>query len=253
MKREGKLLEAEQSFYSSAVKLSLYLRDDNLEGQILEEDSLPDDFGPYKLPSREEALAAAEAAAKMRPEWRVLQAQREQLQAELALAQNSAAPKVDLTASFGNALDKLKPEANVGMKVEMQLQRRDARGAEETARAELTRIDAEQRLLVDTQRAEVLAAYNELALAHRAIAVASEELDISLRGEQAERTKQELGDSTLLKVNLREQYRIEAATRLIEAKRAARAALANFCAASGQDLVTCMVPTTGSEAEAPEK
>jgi len=253
LKREGKLLEAEQSFYSSAVKLSLYLRDDNLEGQILEEDSLPDDFGPYKLPSREEALAAAEAAAKMRPEWRVLQAQREQLQAELALAQNSAAPKVDLTASFGNALDKLKPEANVGMKVEMQLQRRDARGAEETARAELTRIDAEQRLLVDTQRAEVLAAYNELALAHRAIAVASEELDISLRGEQAERTKQELGDSTLLKVNLREQYRIEAATRLIEAKRAARAALANFCAASGQDLVTCMVPTTGSEAEAPEK
>ena len=87
----------------------------------------------------------------------------------------------------------------------------------------------------------------------RAIAVASEELDISLRGEQAERTKQELGDSTLLKVNLREQYRIEAATRLIEAKRAARAALANFCAASGQDLVTCMVPTTGSETEAPEK
>ncbi len=251
LKREGKLLEAEQSFYSSAVKLSLYLRDDNLEGQILEEDSLPADFGPYALPSKEDALAAAEAAAKRRPEWRVLQAQREQLQAELALAQNSSAPKVDLTASFGNAINKIKPEANVGMKVEMQLQRRDARGAEETARAELTRIDAEQRLLVDTQRAEVLAAYNELALAHRAIAVASEELDISLRGEEAERIKQELGDSTLLKVNLREQYRIEAATRLIEAKRAARAALANFCAASGQELVSCMIPSATTAPDAP--
>jgi len=243
LKREGKLLEAEQSFYSAAVKLSLYLRDDNLEGQILEEDALPDDFAPYALPSREMAEAAAEAAAKRRPEWAVLQAEREQLRAEIDLAQNTAAPKIDLAGSVGNAVNEIKPEANLGVKVEMQLQRRDARGAEETARAELARIDADQRLLVDTQRAKVLAAYNELALAHRAIAVAREELDISLKGEQAERTKLELGDSTLLKVNLREQYRIEAATRLIEAERAARAALANFCTASGQDLLICMTPT----------
>jgi outer membrane protein TolC len=64
--------------------------------------------------------------------------------------------------------------------------------------------------------------------------VAVRELELARRVEEAERDKLELGDSSLLLVNLREQATFDAALRELEARLDARRAKAAFDAASGR-------------------
>ena len=241
LKRRGKLLATRRDFRDAALSLSLYLRDDAGEPRVLTEADLPD-----ALALREELGAlseedAMEAAIRLRPEWRALQLEAQLLELDAELARNDARPKLDLVASASNPVAALKPDARIALELEVDLQRRDARGAQEVARANLARIALERRLLGDTQRAQLRIALNDVVMSQEQVEIASQELIIARQVEQAEVTRNALGDSDLILLNYREAQRIDAAVRLIEATYDYRAALATFCFVSGQGAPGCLL------------
>ena len=76
---------------------------------------------------------------------------------------------------------------------------------------------AQQRLFADRISTEVADVHSQLGQAVRRVELAQREHDLAVQVEAAERSKFELGDSTLLQVNLREQATFDASLRRVEA------------------------------------
>lgn len=72
-------------------------------------------------------------------------------------------------------------------------------------------------MIVDRVNLQVADVHSQLAQAIRRIELAQREHDVAVQVESAERAKFELGESTLLQVNLREQATFDAALRRIDA------------------------------------
>jgi outer membrane protein TolC len=125
----------------------------------------------------------------------------------------------------------LPTEFTAGVSIEVPLALRTARGKLRRAEAEVARIDAELRFARDIVTAELRDAHSALVAAHARVALAREQLALTL--EQAERSRFKLGDSTLLLVNLREQATTDAATQELEALGEYHRAAADLRAAAG--------------------
>jgi cobalt-zinc-cadmium efflux system outer membrane protein len=161
-------------------------------------------------------------AQEQRPELRKLAQQRRQLEIERDLAKNQLWPSADLSASvsqdFGPpGYPRDKTVLDLSLSLDIPTLNRAARGRLAQAEAALQRFVALQRLIVDRINLEVADVHSQLAQAIRRVELAERELDLAQQVERAERAKFELGDSTLLNVNLREQATFDAALRRIDA------------------------------------
>ncbi|GHG62571.1 TolC family protein [Comamonas sp. JC664] len=237
VQREGQVVAAERLLQQSAMELSLFLRD--AEGMPV----LPQ---PAWLPMRfpipvaaEEAVGplAMEDVLERRPDVQRLEVSREQQRVEHRLARNQRAPAVDVSVAaakdFGEgSAKKGKPELEVGLLLDIPTFNRAATGRERQVAAGLARLEAQLRLQKDRARVEVRDALSALEAARERVDVARRELTLAREIEQAERTRFELGESTLLFVNLREQTAAEAAVREVDALTDYHKAVASLRAAA---------------------
>lgn len=221
LKRASGQVKAARKLTEAALKLSLYLRDE--EGRPTQPDvaALPRRIPlPPELPSHT-ATQDIEQARDRRPELRQLALVRDQLRVEVELADNQVAPRVDLTVAgiepLAEADSKWETELEAGLKFSLPLQRRKARGKRAAAEAAASRLEAEGRLLGERIAVEVADARSALDAAARLVAVARQELKVSRQVEAAEQIRLSLGASTLLVVNLREQATADAAERFAQA------------------------------------
>ncbi|MCB9567052.1 MAG: TolC family protein [Myxococcales bacterium] len=181
-----------------------------------------------------------EALAR-RPDLHALVAQRAQHLLDRRLARNQRAPAIDVGAmvlrDFGRGPASLAPtELQVSLAVDVPIQARQARGKVREAEAKAAATAAKARLLRDTIAAEVERALVAVLATHEQAMVAGEAVEVARALAEAERRRFDLGDTTLLFVNLREQQVAEAALAEIDARLAYQRALAELEATTASSL-----------------
>lgn len=221
--REAQLVQAQRAVEQSAFELSLFLRDASGAPHFPEDERLP-----RSLPEPEPVAEPPDldVALARRPEMGRLQTQKQQQEIELTLQNNQLLPALDLgatyTQDFGNTprpeLEPLaKPELELFATLEVPLLYRAPLGRIQAAKAALARLDAQLQLARDRVAMELGDASSAVKAAADRVIFTRREVEVAARLEHGERTRFELGDSTLLFVNLREQGTAEARLREIDA------------------------------------
>ena len=222
--REALLVQAQRGVEQAGFELSLFLRDETGQPVQPDEARLPRGFPEPDGSLREDANVVE--ALSRRPDVKRLTLQKQQQEVELAYQKNQLLPALDVgvayTQDIGNTprpeLEPLgKPELELSAMLEVPLLFRAGRGRIQTARAGVTRLDAQLQLARDRVAVDVRDAVSALRAAEERITFTRQEVAVSVALERGERTRFELGDSTLLFVNLREQAAAEARAREIDA------------------------------------
>lgn len=248
--RRADLTRREQKFVQSAVKLSIYLQDGSSEPFVPQIDSLPSLPDAVPMAGADEADVEVDqvidrwidVASRNRPELQAIDLMRRRLGVDHAEARNDLQPNLDLeligsqdTGEPTSSLeDKSEFEIEIGVYLEVPMQRRKAKGKLRALHAKIAQIDAKRQMAagkigVDVRNAlaAIEGTYQTVKQNERAVELAEELASI-------ERRKFALGESDLLMVFLREQYAIEAADKVILSLLDYHRAVADFNAAIGE-------------------
>jgi outer membrane protein TolC len=236
-RRQGALYQAQRSFELNTFKLGRYLWLPSGQAAPLPQAkqapvSLP---RPQRVSSQDEWQGKA-AAWVLRPELRNLAFQQRIVELDLALARNQRLPQVDLIATPGIETGKnaIGAVLRAGVSISVPLRTRTAQGKMQQAQLKLDKLvqDIRQtRQDIRLQIEDVLSALEAVWLRYEA---AEEEWQLAQQLEQGERTRFDLGDSTLFLVNQRERATAEAAVRLIDLRAEYQLGRASFLAVTGQ-------------------
>jgi outer membrane protein TolC len=121
------------------------------------------------------------------------------------------------------------------LRFELPVQRREARGRMQSARAKLSRLEIQQRFARDRIGAEIRQAMAELQAAYAQTLEARRNLELARQLEHAEERMLLLGKSNLIDINIRELQAADADRFLIETQAAYFRALAQYTAAAAAD------------------
>lgn len=220
LQRRAQATQTTRSSEQAAIDLSIYYR--RTTGPVVPQvDQLP---GPLPIPQPPSPTAGSvDDAIAARPELKRLYAQRSQAEVELDFAVNQSWPALDLTAAtsadFGPEVNKRAvPVFEVGVTLEVPFIQRREQGRIATQRAAMRRVDQQAITQADRVAAEVRDAESALTRAYERFVLLDQEVSLAVQLEEAERRRFELGESTLLLVNLREQSTLESRLRLVDAK-----------------------------------
>lgn len=240
LQREGQLVTMRRALEQATIALSLFVRDREGEPLLVDASAAADEFPePVEL-GAEAVRRAVDDAITARPEARRLRAQREQASVEARFAANQAAPEIDVLVAGSQHLGaaesypKLeRPQIEVGIFIDIPLRNRAARGREQQASAMASSLDAQSELAEDRIRADVRDASSALTASIERLRLARGEYEVAVELERGERQRLELGSTTMLIVNLREQAAAEAAVRIVDALVDYQRSVAAFEAATG--------------------
>jgi len=243
LKRQTTAVKARQELEQAAISLRLFVRDAEGVPVDVSEAMLPDSLPLGDSSLTDEVEALVQAALERRPELRSILLKRSQAELDRRLAKNQRAPAIDVGAmvlrDFGRGPEYLAPtELQVSLVVEIPLQAREARGKMRKAEAEAAGLSARADLLRDTIAVEVERAMVAVIGAHERAEVAGEAVSVARELASAERRRFDLGATTLLFVNIREQQVADAALEEIEARLAYQKALAELGATTASALGT---------------
>jgi outer membrane protein TolC len=222
MQRQAFVVQAQRSVEQAAFELSLFLRDAAGDPVLPADERLP---SLPELSSLELDLDPAAALAR-RPDVKRLLDQKRQAEIELRFQKNQLLPSLDVGVAVSKDLGvPARPEAQalgateveVSAVLEVPLLYRAPLGRMQNARAAIAKVDAQLRLARDRVAVEINDARSALNAAQERLTFARREVEVALALEQGERTRFELGDSSLLFVNLREQTTGEARLREVDA------------------------------------
>ena len=240
--RTSQVASSRRALEQAAIELSMLLRDQAGVPLVPTAAQLPGltAEGQPALPSAANDDIAV--AVRQRPEARRLNVQAMQQRIERQWADNQRAPGLDLQVmvakDFGPAIDGRpdlsKPVVEAMVLLEIPLQTRFMQGRADQARAMQTRMELQAAFATDRIKADVADAHSALRAAVDRIAAATREVKAALALEDGERSRFDLGYSTLLIVNIREQQTAEAQLREIDALFDYRRALADLSAARGE-------------------
>jgi outer membrane protein TolC len=188
---------------------------------------------PVPLPA-EEIEESLEQALTSRPEVGALALQQEITRWDLSLAENDTKPDVSLTLQPGQDLGRLGigETMKAGISFSVPLNRWEATGRRDVARAKIAKLDQDRELLRRQVVLEVEDAASAVNTTEERYRAAVEEVQLAVRLEEGERIRFRVGDSTLFLVNQRERATAEARARLIDVMAEYHQGLAAFRAAS---------------------
>ncbi len=238
LQRQAQLVSAERALEGAALELSLFLRRADGSPDVPDPGRLPPGL-PEPAPFGPARHEAVEAAVRRRPELGRLEALRAQSEIELRWAKNQRMPALDAQAvvsrDVGNGSPTLRPTAfEAAVLLDVPLQTRVAQGRIDAAGAQIARVDAQRAFARERIAVEVRDALIAIDAARQRVEVARREVDLARQLEQGERARFDLGESTLLVVNLREQATVDAALREVDALADYHRAVAAYRAAAGE-------------------
>ncbi|MCK9606326.1 MAG: TolC family protein [Methylomonas sp.] len=241
LERRERRVAAQRLLEQSAIQLSLYWRDTDGQPQLPGLELLPDDF-----PAQEPALdinlpQALQTAQNQRPELKRLTLQKRQTETELALQNNQRAPGVDVSVmgakDMGYSNQKInRDELYLGLNVDIPLQQRVAGGRAQSAAANLQRLKWDLQLQEDRINNEIKDAISAIHAARQRVMLSRQQWRAAEKLQQGEQSRFELGESTLLFVNLREIANGDAALMAAEAQSQLFKAHAEYQAALGTPI-----------------
>jgi outer membrane protein TolC len=222
LKRQAKLVEAQQKQQQTAWELSLFLLRNSEGRPQLPQISAPGQF-PF-LPSLDvkRLISLLATALQSRPEPLDLELQLEQNRLARLWAENQNLPQLDLNFGISKDLggnDKTREplELEAGLGFEWPIQFRKARGLLQTLEAEKQQLEWELRFSREEIEVEIQNLVTVLQAAQQRLELVRQQVKVALELEMAERDRFALGATTLLVLNLREQARGEAMNEEIEA------------------------------------
>ncbi len=233
-KRRGDFLKAERKAESATIKLSVFLW--NQDGTPKQITAVPTKLPPLPSISAFQIQNDKRLALIQRPE--IGQIEFEQRSASIDLAFNSEfqRPFIELSAeamqykfsTFGVN------DYRLGLTVSQPLFFREANSNVQLAeikvrRTDLKRLEIERKIL-----ASVDDAVSAIERAKERVEVAEREVQYALLVQEGERRKFQLGESTILILNLRERATAEAQTKLIEARADYLRAISDYLWATGR-------------------
>jgi outer membrane protein TolC len=243
--RRAKLADASRKLQQKAVKLSLFYRDAAGEPLIPAPEQLPEFPEPAPIDPAQ-LDSDSRIALQARPEIKVLDLIRRQLEVDFAQAHNETRPAVngllwgsqDVGAPTSSKRDKSQFELEASLFAEMPLQFRKARGKLQSVQGKLAQLTAKRRLTEDKIVADVQATYAALVASYEQVVQTREAVRLAEEMAQRERENFAHGASDLLKVTLREQYAAESALKQVDALRQYYEARVDYRAALAQDQVS---------------
>ena len=242
IERRERWVAAQRLLEQSAIQLSLYWRDIEGQPQMPTPELLPSDF-PVQEPmlslNSDQAIAAA---FSQRPELKRLALQSQQTETELALQENQQNPGVDLqvmgSKDMGYGKNKLnRDELYVGLNVDIPLQQRVAGGRAQVASANLQRLKWERTGAENRVEAEVKDVFSAMNAARQRVHLSRQQQQAAKQLEDGERMRFELGETTLLFVNLREIATGDASLQVADAAVSLYKAHADFQAVVADPLL----------------
>ena len=209
LERRERQVQAQRLLEQAAIQLSLYWRDEDGQPQLPTAELLPQDF-PQQTPNVEPNYQQAlQQAQNQRPELKRLGLQAQQTETEYNLQDNQRNPGLDLMVMAANDMGEAKQKLNrdelyMGVNIDFALQQRVAGGRAQAAAANLQRLKWERIAMQDRVNAEVKDVYSALNAARQRLILSQQQQQAAQQLEDGERSRFDLGDSTLLFVNLRE-------------------------------------------------
>jgi outer membrane protein TolC len=241
--RSALALQSEQKFRASAIKLSLYLRDDAGQPLIPIDGWLPSQFPVIQPPPPSDLDDSLAAALARRPEPQILTYELRTVQQDRRLARNEMLPRIDLVAEASQDMgepatssdDKGEFELVVGFLSEVPIQRRKARGKIQSTTAKLAQINEKIRLTQNKIAVELQTARNALLLSSQVVQQSELALRAAVETLERYRFAFDRGKIDLIYLNLLETKTNEAEIELVEAQRNWFAALIDMQIALGLD------------------
>lgn len=240
--RQAKLIESERKLQSTAIKLSLFWRDEAGQPVIPSPALLPRSF-PQPSPLKPEYIDSdIELALRNRPELRDLALQRQAAGIDLAQGRNETLPRLDAVieaskdvgAPASSKGDKTPFELEAGLLFDVPLQRRKAQGKIQSAQGKLTQIAIKAQFTENKIRADVQDAVSALQAAYERVERTSRSAALARELVAAEYRSFELGNSDVLRIALQEGAELDAQLLEIEALHDYFQALADYTAALGE-------------------
>jgi len=226
LERTRQKVAARRAFEKASIDLSLFLRTDDGAPRTLAEAELPNEVPelPSAAVGREES---ARRALALRPDLSQLALQLKLVDVERTLGENRLLPRLDVFGEVSKDLGRgaddyaytLRPTVfEAGLALSVPLWLRKARGKLRAVSAKLA--SAEQKLVFAQQkaRAEVDDAHSQRRAAEERTDIAQRAVDTAEQVASGERERFELGASTVLFVNLREQAAADAQMAAIDAQ-----------------------------------
>jgi outer membrane protein TolC len=243
--RETKLIESERKLQAAAIKLSLFLRDESGAPRVADSDRLPAEFPPLQTYDAEQLPSDIEQAYTARPELRYLDLQIQEIEIELAAAENMLQPRIDARLEASKDVgaradpkgDKTPFELEAGIWGEVPLQRRQACGKIQSLQGKMTQLAAKRQYSADKVATEVRDAVSAIEAAAGRIQRARTTADLARQSLNLGRQGFESGDLTVVTLNLYEQAVLDADLQLIEAQADYFKARAAYRAAIGASLM----------------
>lgn len=236
-RRQGGLTKAERDLQKAAFKLSLSLwSPDGQQVMSPEPSQVPVNFA-NPIPFTDQQLREGQQlATQRRPELQALGINRQITEVDLALAKNQRLPAVDFTFSPGRDVGAgaIGSTVKAGVSLTLPLRQRTADGRIGQASYKIQKIEFDtvnEKQRISTEVQDAISAINTTYERYRA---AEREVALAVQLEEGERTKFQLGDSTLFLVNQRERATAEARVKLIEIQAEYEQAVATFRTATVQ-------------------
>ncbi len=222
LQRQAQLLTAERSLKNSEFTLGLFYRDNSRQPLDVSGFSTLDRIPMPLFEVQRSPEEPIEEAMRARPEFKGLDAQRQQNEFELKLARNQILPRLDLRVftakDYGAGVDKREDtELKAGVRFEIPLLTRTQEGRIDFYEAKQRKIAFTETFLKERIRADVQDVLNALEIARKRVQVTAQEVQAARSLAEGERSRFGLGDSNLIFVNLREQNAADAEVREIEA------------------------------------
>lgn len=225
-KRKNSLIKARRQLEKTAIKLSLFWRDDSCNPTIPTDELVPDAFPESQSISDDQLSNDIQTALSVRPELSELAAARKEACTELRYARNLTLPKLDVKGFAGQDLggaasskgDKTPFELQLGVLAEVPLQRREGIGKSRAAQGKLKQIDAKIGFTCDKIRSEIQDAASGVNAAQDQIAQSRENLRLTRKSLELGRISFEEGDIDLLSLNIYESAVADAELQLLEAQ-----------------------------------
>jgi len=242
--RQRLLTMARRSFEKASIALSLFVRDQHGVARVPEHAELPS--AEIELAPTPEDLSLAERSAlKHRPRLELYAASTDVARVENSLAENRVLPRLDALAEVSKDLGTgpaelektLGPAAvEVGLTFSMPIWMRKANGKLQAASAKLGAAQKKLDFAQDKLLAEVRDAWSQHRAAHERSELASASAAAAEQVAQGERDRFDLGATTVLFVNLREQAATDARLAHIDAVAELQYSAARLVTLTGRSL-----------------
>ena len=251
--RQSKVLETRQKYQEATFKLSFYLRGENGAPMLAGDDWRPQRFPVIEPLPPLNFVADLNASVSRRPEFALLNIDRQRIQFDRSLASNQMLPDLGLISEASQDTgipsssinDKGQFELIVGLKSEFPIQRRKARGKFQETSAKLAQLQQKIRLQRDKVGIELQTAENALRIAEQLIEQAEIALEASIDSLTRYRYAYTRGYADLIYLNFLETKVNETEIKLVDAQRDWFVALALMQAALGLDPLDQAISVSG--------